>query len=164
MTDRAWLDLTSALAAGPDAELRTEAADLLAAEGARCRLVDRAGPATVRLDDGSTVDGELVPDVVDGWLALDVDGRRQLVPVAAVVWIDGSRTALRREDGHRPATIGSWLREADGSDSHVRADLLDGRVVRGRVVFVGADHAEIAAPTGSLVVPFAAVRRWEQID
>ncbi len=166
VTDSAWLDLTSALTASADEELRGEAADLLAAEAARCRLTDRAGPAVVRLDDGTVVRGTLVPDAVEGWLA--VEGQQAdaqvLVNVSAVVTVVGSRPTLRRDDGRLPVTIGSWLREAHAASAQLRAVLAGGEVVVGRPTSVGADHAELTDAGRAIVVRTAAVRRWERID
>lgn len=160
--DRTWLDLSSALAAAAASELRAESAELLAAEAARCRLVDRRGPAVLRVAGGAVVAGTLVPSSIDGWLAVDGGaGSVRLVNTAALTLIEGSQAGIRPEDAIVPRTLGSWLREQADRGAVLRVTLTDGRVIVGLPVLVGADHVEVRSAGARVVVPWAAVAWWD---
>ncbi|MFN8173039.1 MAG: hypothetical protein U0R65_14405 [Candidatus Nanopelagicales bacterium] len=159
--EEAWLDLSSALAAASASDVRSDAAELRTVEAARSRLADRRGPAVLRLIGGATLAGSLVASDVDGWLALVVDERDvRLVRASAVVLIGASTAGLRAEGAGLGRSVGSWLRDRFEENDDVRATLVDGDVVAGRVVRVGADHAELRADDRTWAVPWSAVVMW----
>jgi hypothetical protein len=164
--DRLWLEAAAGVQSSMDADLRDEAYEVFVAEAARCRLVDRAGPAQVSLRCGITLEGELAPqsdDAVEEHLVLlGADGCSRLIRVDAVVRLTGSRPGLRAEGECGSRSLTSWLREAWSADDPIR--LLDGagRWSVGRVEYVGADHVEIADGQVRMVVPVLGVEAWQR--
>lgn len=138
---------------------RDGAAEVLAAEAARSRLGDRAGPARVWLRCGQVLSGVLggAPPAEDA-LLLRTDLGEIVVPEHALVCVIGGRPGLRDEDG-RPPRLSQLLREAWTAGGSVRVLVRDGGWVAGPVAWVGADHAVLdgAEP---IAVPFAAADAW----
>lgn len=163
--DGLWQEAAAAVQSSVDADLRDEAYEVFVAEAARCRLVDRAGPARVALRCGVTLEGELVAaadDAVAEHLVLVAgDGGRRLIPVGAIVSMTGSRPGLRPEADQRARSLASSLREAWSSDELIRALDSAGRWTVGRMAFVGADHVELRHGDIRTVVPMAAVEAWQ---
>ena len=161
MTDANWLDLASTLAANEANEVRGEAVEVLVAEIARCRLVDRLGWAHVQVVTGQRLVGRLEAGGIDGHLAVrEATGDVVLVAAPAVVRVVGSRIGLRAESGVESRSIGSWLREVQAGCGQVWATSTDAVTVRGRLAAVAADHVEVDTGDGVVVLALAAVVAW----
>jgi hypothetical protein len=163
--EQIWHEAAAGVQASVDADLREEAYEVFVAEAARCRLVDRVGAARVALRCGVTLEGVLAPDgdgALDGHLALRrADAVVLHVPVSAVLRITGSDPGLRAEDGRLPRSLASWLRECWAAGDEIRLIDGSGRWVAGRLVYVGADHVEVAAGADRAVVPVQCVEAWQ---
>jgi hypothetical protein len=160
-----WDDLFADLQAQWEAELRAdddvEIRELAEAEAAGTSFGDRlrarrGAPLTVRLADGSDRTG-VVADVAQEWVLIAERERRHLVPVAAiaVAWpLGGAAPAPGAVE--RGLGLGHVLRAlaAEGHDVVVRTR---GGDHAGLLVRVGADHLDIAAHTGVLSIPWAAL-------
>lgn len=164
--DGLWQEAAAGVQSTLDADLRDEAYEVFVAEAARCRLVDRAGPARVVLRCGVTLVGELAPDHADAvdehLLLLGADGGGRLVPVGAIMSLTGSRPGLRPEADQRPRSLASWLREVWASDEPIRCLDGKGRWTAGRLGYVGADHVELVHDDTRTVLPSTAVEAWER--
>ncbi|MFF3063256.1 hypothetical protein ACFVQ3_01750 [Oerskovia sp. NPDC057915] len=142
-------------------------ADLTRAEQATISLADRlrgsieGRPVGVRLTDGSHVTGQ-VRAVGADWFLLGDGSRRHVVPLLAVMVLDG----LTAHAVPGPSGSGAGR----GLPSLLRALMRDRAVVRvrtpggevdGRVARVGKDHLDVMGTEGgarsSRVVPFAAL-------
>jgi hypothetical protein len=160
MDDAIWLEAAARVSAELDEDTRAEARDLLAAEAARCRLVDRDGWVTVRLVGGHLLEGSLIPEesVADH---LWVEGRvAGLVAVRSVLGITGGRPRLRDEPGRLERTLSAALRQRWMAGDSIRVLRVDGGVHLGVPTFVGADHVDLHGDTGELTLPFASVAAW----
>jgi hypothetical protein len=160
-----WDALLADLQAQWDAAMRSEddamIRELAEAEAAGTRFGDRLRARrdhelTVRLVDASDRRGRLV-DVARDWLVLADGDRRSLVPVAAVVaaWPLGG-TAPDPGPIERGLSLGHVLRAlaAEGAAVVVRTVAGDHR---GRLVRVGADHADLHTAAGVVTVPWSAL-------
>jgi hypothetical protein len=161
-----WYEAVAGVQASLDADLRAEAYEVFVAEAARCRLVDRAGAATVLLRCGVVLEGELTPHSDDGvaeHLVLRGTGDvSRLVAVCAVVSVRGSGPGLRPEGDGAARSLTSWLREAWSADESMSLIVGSGARVVGRLGFVGADHVEIWDGDARTVVPLASVEAWQR--
>lgn len=165
LMDEVWLEALATVAAEADAELRADAAEVFAAEAARIRLGDVRGPVRITLRSGRSVTGTVeTAEPVDGHLVLaSADppagaSHQLLVPVGAVVILDGSRIDLRVEaPGERARSIGSWLRDQWSEGGVLRVLDRTGALHVGPVALVGADHVRLAP---SRCIPFRAVDAW----
>lgn len=149
-----FADMEAQLAAVEAAEARLAVAELTRAEWSRVELVDRlrAGVgSTVRLRLGADAEvaGELI-DAAPQWL-LVADGpvRRALVPVRAVTAVAGLSLHSAPPAGvvERRLGLGHALRALARDRVQVRAVIPGGELV-GRLDRVGADHVDMADPTG----------------
>jgi hypothetical protein len=178
--ERLFEDLEAQLAAAQDAELAAEVADRSRREVARLRLVDRlrgsVGSTAALTLRGLRVRGR-IGRVGPDWVLLDDAGADLLVPLAAVVLVEGlgSRSAEPGSEGVVTARLGvaHALRAVADDRAEVRVFLEDGSQRTGRVGRVGADHLELVEHDpdepgeirGTLTVPFdglTAVRALRQ--
>ena len=161
MGDRLWGEADALVQTSIDAELREEAYEVFVAEASRCRMTDRCGDVAATLRCGVTVKGRMLPEWMDGHLAMRTDaGAELLVPTAAVVVILGGAPSLRRE-GEIAATIGSALRESWSGGRTIRVLLADGAWRQGEVDFVGADHVTLRIVDMLVTIPMVAVEAWQ---
>jgi hypothetical protein len=169
-SDTRWSDLAADLDALADAHEAAESdaivAELTRAEHATTGLADRFRAATgtavvVDLPDGEPVRG-IVREAADTWILLDGAPRspqRHLIPLGAVDGVSGlgprSVPAPRRE-----VAITSRFRELQ-RDRRAVLVRTRGRISRGRIDRVGADHLDLQVLDGERggvrVVPFAAL-------
>lgn len=169
-SDARWSDLAADLDALADAREAAETdaivAELTRAEHATTRLADRfraatGAPVVVDLPDGEPVRG-IVHEAADTWVLLDGAARgteRHLIPIGAVDGVSGlgprSVPALRRE-----VAITTRLRDLQ-RDRRAVLVRTRGRVSRGRIDRVGADHLDLEVLDGERggvrVVPLAAL-------
>ncbi len=162
MDDPLWLEAAARVAAGLDDDTRAEAAEVYAAEAARCRLADRTGQVLLRLQGGHVVQGRLVPDEpIADHLVVDA-GRWALVPVRAVLSSTGSRPALRAEAGPRDRSAASVLRDLWFEDAVLTVLGTDGATHRGSLCFVGADHVDVGTSGGPVTLPSTAIAAYLQ--
>ncbi|WP_088320932.1 hypothetical protein [Kineosporia sp. R_H_3] len=152
-----WEDLFADLEASVDAEDRAEfeaeVADLARTERALLSLADRLRghdgcTLTFHLAEGDEVTGRL-HDVGRDWVAVTTGTRSALVPLAAVVGVDGlTRAAAAPPDPDGPPPLrvglGTALRVLARDRAYVRLRLRGGTVVAGTVDRVGADHLDVA--------------------
>ncbi|QCB93173.1 hypothetical protein [Cellulomonas shaoxiangyii] len=165
--ERLFADLESQLAAGAAEQGRWDVADLVRAERAQVRLLDRVRAALgtrVRVDladAGEPLAGELLEAGAD-WLLLGVTPhRRALVPLAAVDTLTGLPGAVAPPAGRVESRLGlGHVLRALARDRASVAVRTRGGAFGGRVERVGADHVEFLpepAGAGCATVPFAAL-------
>lgn len=161
MSDDMWLEAASRVHAEVDDELRDEAREVFHAEAARVRVPDLRGDVRITVRCGQVLAGRIARERVDGHLVLaHPDGLGIVIPIGAVVRIEGARPALRDESAGRVPSIGAWLRQRWMAGESVRAlDRLGGWHV-GAVAFVGADHVRVGSTSGEVTIPAAAVDAW----
>jgi hypothetical protein len=162
-------DLESQLETARAADRVAVRADMTRAERATVTLTDRlraarGRPVVVRLGEGLTVAGELL-EVAAQWLLVGAGSRRMLVPVTAIVAIEGLGPHAAPCEGEvmRKLGLGHALRALARDRALVRV-VSHGVEVTGRVDRVGADHLDLAVgPEGTrvggvLAVPFASLQ------
>jgi len=166
-SDGVWLEAGAAAQAAADTELRLDAFEVYQAEAARSRLADRIGWATVTLLCGAVLVGEVgrgqSPAPEGTLLVRRSDGSVLVVPVNAVAGVVGSSAGLR-DEGERPVSLASLLRECWATQAPVRLLLPDGQWTAGIIVFVGADHVELHQEDQNVAIPYAAVQAWNLGD
>lgn len=160
--DRLWLDAVAVVEADVQDDAVAEAFEVYRAEVARSRLVDRVGEVVVTLTRGVELRGRLLHDepVADCLVVQAPEGVRWIIPVPAVLVVQGGESGLRPETEHTPERLTSVLRRVEGSalELHLR----DGRRWQGSLAAVAADHAVLlsgAAPH-PVFVPFTSVEAW----
>lgn len=173
--ERIFEDLEGQFAHHQQEEARAISEDLTRAEQAQLTLADRLRGAegrrlTVHLAPAVRVSG-VVQEVGDQWVALVADsgGRSAVVPLAAVVMLEGlpTRARLAEDTASSARGLGSVLREIARDRSVVHLETTGGAVT-GRIAAVGADALDIRSlPTGErttvpgserLTVAFSALR------
>ena len=169
--EQLFADLEAQLSAARADEARAELSELVRAERATVRLVDRlrgtcGRPVRVHVGDlpgelGAVVAGDLV-EVGAGWLlVLEQAARQALVPFAAVQALEGvaAHSAPAVGEVERRLGLGTVLRALARDRAEVQVQT-SGRTVVGRIDRVGADHLDVLpgrdAPVST--VPLAAVR------
>ena len=174
--DELFADLEAAVEAEDRAGFDAEVADLARTERALLSTADRLRAHTGALLRFHLVDGELagrVHDVGRDWVALAVGRGSALVPLAAVVGVDGLTRAAQAppEPGGPPPFrpgLATALRVLARDRAYVRVTLRGGGVLGGTVDRAGADHLDLAlhpadeprraaAVTGVRCVPFSAL-------
>ena len=148
--ERLFSDLEDQLAAGRLADVRAEVAELARAERASVGLSARVRASVgnrlrVRLEGGEHVDGTLL-DAAPEWLLLETPpARRALVPLAAMVAIDGLATDAAPAAGvvESRLGLGQVLRALARDRVGVRV-CAGGVELVGRIDRVGADHLDVA--------------------
>ena len=167
--DRLFEDLEAQLEAAEGEELAAEVADRSRREVARLRLVDRLrgsiGATTMLSLQGLRVRGT-IGRVGPDWVLLDDSGADFLVPLAAVVLVEGlgPGSAEPGSEGVVTARLGLAyaLRAIADDHAEVRVFLADGSQRTGRVGRIGADHVELvehdpgepSLVRGTVTVPF----------
>ncbi len=167
MTERTPDDSYSRMLADVDAEALANAMAVAASVYSGVGLADRLRGSlgvTIAIEtaaeqpDGEVLVGRLTDVVGDAVALLD--------PSAQSLWVvllSAMRTARGLTAGHRPPplrptqarrTVAGLLRPVIGCSVTVA---LPERRMRGRLVRVGADHAELLADDASVLVPFQAV-------
>lgn len=151
--DAAWFELAAAAEEAERAELAAEVSDRTRAEFARVRLVDRlrAGvdrPVTVFLTGAGLLSGRL-RDAGPDWLLLDESGgRAALVPLGAVLGVQGlgAHTAVPGVAGQlaERLRLTYLLRRLARDRMPVTVVLVDGSVVTGTLDRTGTDFVELA--------------------
>lgn len=166
--ERLFAELEAEAAELADLDRDAEIADRTRAELARVRWTDRLRAATgstvrVRVVGGDLVDGAVRRVAVD-WLLLTAGAHQVLVPVDAVVGVEGVGPATApAPTGAAAATTPTWAaawRVLSRDRAVVRVVRVGGSTVTGVPVRVGADFVELApqdAATGLVLVPYAAV-------
>lgn len=173
--ERIFEDLEGQFAHHQQEEARAVSEDLTRAEQAQLTLADRLRGAlgcrlTLHLGTAVRASG-VVQEVAAQWVALAAEGggRSAIVPLAAVVMVEGlpSRARLAEDSVSSVRGLGSVLREIARDRSVVRLETTGGAVI-GRIAAVGADALDIRSlPTGEqtavpgserLTVAFAALR------
>jgi hypothetical protein len=145
--ERLFADLEASLEAEERAEFEAEVADLARAERSALHLADRiraqlGDPLGLRLVDGDAVHG-LVAEVGADWVLLTVAATAALVPLAAVVGVEGLGRAAVPPARLRlglPVALRALARDR----CYVRISLLGGSDVGGTIDRVGADHLDLA--------------------
>ncbi|WP_114855875.1 hypothetical protein [Brachybacterium sp. YJGR34] len=154
--ERIFDDLEGRFAHHEQEEMRAVSEDLTRAERAQLTLADRlrgAGGRPLILHVGASLRlSGAVADVGEHWVALTdrADGRRAVVPLAGIGFIEGLPTRARpAEETLRSALgLGSILREIARDRSVVRVETTAGGIV-GRIAAVGADAVDVhSLPTG----------------
>ncbi|NAZ88147.1 hypothetical protein [Kineococcus indalonis] len=165
--DDLFADLDARLAHAERLEREAEVADRQARDVASVDLLGRLlatdGELSVQLPDGSWVGG-LVRAAGPGWVLLAAGApapRQVLVPTAAVCAVRG----LTRRSSPPGAVVARRtlvlaLRALAGADVRVLVRTRAGDL-RGRLARVGADHVDVAVPTGrgteGVTVPYASL-------
>lgn len=168
-----FADLEGELAAAEAAELDAEVRDRARREVARLHLADRLGPAvghpvTVTTNGAGVLRGTL-DDAAPEWLLL-IEGpsRDVLVPVTAVLAIDGLGALSEEPRTTRRLTLSYALRALARRRNAVTVTFVDGSTTSGTFDRVGGDFAELAEhPPGeprrpgtvrrTRTIPFAAI-------
>ncbi len=157
-------DLEAQFAAAQAEEARAVRSDLVRAERATTRLVDRlrAGvglPLRVQAGEAAVI-GRLV-DVGEGWLLVaEPPARQALVPLAAVTAVAGLAGQVAPPPGRVGRSLGlsHALRALSRDRVEVQVCTTD-RTLTGVIDAVGADHLDLRPAVGPpWTVPFAAVR------
>jgi len=154
------------LAAAERADVRADVAELVRAERATVRLVDRLRGSVgrqvrVHVLGADAVEGELL-DAAEQWLLVGQGmARRALVPARAVVAVAGVGSHAAPEPGlvERRLGLGHALRvlARDRAAVLVRSGDVE---LAGRLGAVGADHVEVVARDvrgAAALVPFASL-------
>lgn len=163
-----FADLEAQVEAAAAAELQAEVADRTRRETALLRTVDRlraaeGHPLGVTVWGAGTVHGRLL-DAGGDWLLLEeTDLREALVPLAAVLGINGlsGRSAVPGSEGEvgRRLDLRWALRGLARSRAGVAVVLRDGSTVTGTLDRVGADHVDVAEHPPGEARRAAAVRQ-----
>ena len=148
--EQLFADMEAQLAAGRLADVRADVAELARAERASVELAARARSSvgcSVRVQVGSAdaVVGELV-DAAPEWLLVATSPvRRVLVPMRAVVAVDGLVAHAAPPPGAVEARLGLGhaLRALARDRAVVRVDA-GGVELTGRIERVGADHLDLS--------------------
>jgi hypothetical protein len=163
-----FADMEAQLAAGRLADVRADVAELARAERASVGIAARARSSVGRqlrvvVGGVDAVVGELV-DAAPEWLLLaETPVRQALVPMTAVIAVDGLVAHAAPAPGAVESRLGLGhaLRALARDRAVVRLDA-GGRELSGRIERVGADHLDLAdagrAAGGVRAVTFAAVR------
>ncbi len=146
-----FADLAAQVEAEERAELDAEVRDRTRREGALVRTVDRlrasrGGPVTVTVHGAGPVAGRLL-DAGPDWLLLEqATGRDVLVPLAAVLAVDGLGRRAEPAGGELTERLDlRWaLRGLARDRTRLQVLLRDGRPLTGTLDRVGADHVELA--------------------
>lgn len=162
-------DLEGQVRAARTADARADVAELVRAERSAVHLVDRlraavGRPVRLELDRADPVDGTVVEAATEWVLVADGAVRRALVPVGGIVGVHGLDPHAAPPPGRveQRLGLGHALRALARDRATVRVEAT-GRVWRGRLERVGADHVdlsvgpEVRAAT-AVTVPFAALR------
>lgn len=154
--ERIFEDLEGQFAHHEQEEVRAVSEGLTRAEQAQLTLADRFRGAqghrlTLHLGATLRVSGT-VQEVATQWVSLAAEGggRSAVVPLSAVVMVEGlpSRVRLAEDSPSSPLGLGSVLREIARDRSVVRLET-SGGAVTGRIAAVGADALDIRSlPTG----------------
>lgn len=148
-----FADLEAQLEASESAELAAEVADRSRREFGRLRLTDRlraavGHPVAARTAAGGTEAGRLAAVGPDWFLLEEEPGRAVLIPLAAVVWLNG--LGLRAEEPGSEGRVGARLdlrhalRGLVRDRAGVTVLLTDGTAIVGTLDRVGADHVDLA--------------------
>jgi hypothetical protein len=174
--EQLFADLEAELAAAGRVAVEAELVDRTRGELARISFVDRlrAGvgrPVRVHVHGAAPVSGRLAACGTD-WLLVDAGTAEVLVPVAAVLGVDGLARWSASPDAPVPVVgrlaLASCLRRFARDRAEVRCSLRDGSTVTGTVDRVGSDLVDLAlhpegeprrpaAVAGVRTVPFAAM-------
>ncbi len=163
-----FADMEAQLAAGRLADVRADVAELARAERASVELTSRVRasvgrPLRVLVGAAEAVEGELV-DAAPEWLLLATSpGRQALVPLGAVLAVDGLVPHAAPAPGAVEGRLGlGHALRALARDRVAVHVLVDGADLTGRIDRVGADHLDLADPDGRgrgpWAVAFAALR------
>lgn len=151
--DALLAEAASAVQAEGDRDVLDEAAEILAAEQARCDLparLARSHRVAVQVLGGGTVVGDVIVAGREVAVLDDGAGSEHVIRIAAIAWVQGLAPALG--DVPVPAipaiTWSACLRDAAADTVDVW--LLDGHVVRGRIESVGMDHVDLVLATGEV--------------
>lgn len=163
-----FADMEAQLAAAERADVRADVAELVRAERATVRLVDRLRAAVgrrvrIHVLGADVVEGELL-DAAEQWVLVGQEReRRVLVPSRAIVVVAGLGNDVAPEPGRveRRLGLGHALRvlARDRAAVLVRSGDVE---LAGFLGAVGADHVEVVArdargAAATCVVPFAAL-------
>lgn len=145
-------EAAAAVQTDTEADVLTEAAELLVAEQARVRIEDRWRPGArvqVSLVPQGSIQGQVIAAGPELAVLLGADGSQHAVAVASIARISGLGPALRAEEASgmrvRPSW-GAWLRRCEV----VCVTCRDGWQQVLQVVSVGADHLDGRSLDGSL--------------
>ncbi len=157
-------DLEAQFAAAQAEQARAVRSDLVRAERATTRVLDRLRASVGRLlrvqTDGGLAEGDLV-DVGADWLLLaEPPARQALVPVSAVVAVAGLAPHVAPPEGRVGRSLG--LSHALRALSRDRVDVqlwVPGRTLTGTIDRVGADHLDVRPVAGPpWTVPLATLQ------
>ncbi len=151
------------LQAEHDADVRSEAGDILQAEYVRASLADRlrgSASITVLLSCGDAVTG-LVGEADESYALIHAETGSHLIRMAAVRGVCGLGMALADEAPPAAGRRSTWGRQVrDLADEPVRVQFLDGTWLAGRVLAGYADHVDIRPGEGAVLsCPFGAITR-----
>lgn len=161
MREDPWASVVAAFESELEAEVVADAAEVLVAEQARTTLAVRlrvGSPVCVTLRTDTVVRG-LVVDLVEGFVdVVDGDGDAHLIALDHIDVVSGLAGGLGSDE--RRVVAGRWssiLRGLEGEP--VQVELRSGRLLRGQISAVGADHIDLQADDQRLTVPIKAVTR-----
>lgn len=165
--ERLFADLEGQAAEERRQEIEAEVAERIRAERARITLLDRLAAhddeVGLVLLTGRVVEGR-VAEVGDGWAMITAARRRALVPVSAVVEVEGLGWSAAQV-GRVSRRLGITHPLRVFARDRARVDIEDrlGRVVTGTIDAVGADTFELAEHPAHLprrAVNVVAHRTW----
>lgn len=148
-----------------DACVSDDAYEIHVADQASTSLVQaiaahaRGSAVVVHLAHAETVRGTL-QDVLVGWLALDVSGRRTFIAHRAIARTHVMGARLGESWPAPSSTFGSVLREHHREGGSLRLRLIDGSAAYAHLVAVGADFVALG---DGFLVPFASIDVCELI-
>ncbi len=153
--DRLFADLEALATPALDED---EIPDMVEAERVAVALADRLAGAVGRHADLLTRAGRRLGGTVreagPDWVALAAASSLHVVPLVAVRWVAALDGPSRPSHGAVRASLAAVVRRLARTGLPVVADV-DGAVLRGAIVAVGADHCDLATETAVLTVPLA---------
>ena len=148
--DRLFGDLEAQMEAGDRAAFEAELSDLVRAERAAVRLVDRLRAhvgcdVVLHLVAGDPARGALL-EVGADWVLLRSSVNDVLVPSAAVAGVSGLSRSAVNDDARagRLLRLTTVLRGLAGDRSRLAVELAGGVTLHGTIDRVGADHVDLA--------------------
>lgn len=148
--DRLFGDLEAQMDADDRASFEAEVGDLVRAERAVVRLVDRLRAhvgcdVVLHLVAGEPARGELL-EVGSDWVLLRSGAKDVLVPGVAVASVSGLSRSAVTDDAKpgRSLRLTTVLRGLAGDRSPVAVELAGGSTLHGTIDRVGADHVDLA--------------------
>lgn len=156
-----WAAVIARVQSDVEAEVVADASEILVAEQARMTLADRLRigvPVSITLGTGAVIRG-VVAESVDGFVdVVDDDGDAHLINLSQVDAISGVAGGLGPQTpGAVPGRWSTIVRALEGEA--VQVELRSGRLLRGHIGAVGADHVDLVGEAGRLTIAITAITR-----